>query len=173
LTSEDKAKSVALEEVEARMRPGNFSQAGFLGPEESLRQVLELDARTLEELGVTADDLGDRLGQLLESAIASTRTQTRAGPYRIRLQRYKGPQICPFAPEPHENPCPGRGDKRLASIDWSISDARNGAQLSGPGLIVHLISAHGFFEGLHSPYRVAPRKLAEFLKLGSFSSLKH
>jgi len=170
LRSEDEAKSVPLEEVEARMRPGNFSQAGFLGREENLRQVLDSDARTLEELGVTADSLGDRLGQLLESAIASTRTQTRVGPYRIRLQRYKGPQICPFAPEPHENPCPGRGDKRFASIDWSISNSRNGTQLTGPGLIVHLIGAHGFFEGIQSPYRVPPRKLAQLLELGSFSS---
>lgn len=170
MTSEDETKRVTLDEVEARMRPGNFSQAGFLGPEERLRQVLELDARTLEELSVTAGSLGDSLGQLLESAIASTRTQTRVGAYRIRLQRYKGPQICPFAPEPHENPCPGRGDKRFASIDWSISNRRNGTQLSGPGLIVHLISAHCFFEGIQSPYRVEPRKLAELLELGPFSS---
>jgi len=170
MSSEDEAKSVTLEELEARMRPGNFSQAGFLGPEESLRQVLELDARTLEELGVTGDSLGSSLGQLLESAITSTRTQTRVGRFRIRLQRYKGPQICPFAPEPHENPCPGKGDRRFASIDWSISNSRNDVQLSGPGLIVHLISAHGFFEGIQSPYRIPPCKLAELLELGPFSS---
>ena len=170
MTSEDEAKSVTLDEVEARMRPGNFSQAGFLGPEESLRQVLELDAHTLEELGVTAEALADKLGQLLESAIASARTVTRVGPCSIRLQRYKGPQICPFAPEPYENPCPGRGDKRFASIDWNISNSRKGIQLSGPGLIVHLIGAHGFFEGIQSPYRVPPRKLTQLLELGSFSS---
>jgi hypothetical protein len=170
LASEDEGMSVTLDEVEARMRPGNFSQAGFLGPEESLRQILELDACTLEELGVTADALADKLGQLLESAIASVRTVTRVGTCSIRLQRYKGPQICPFAPEPYENPCPGRGDKRFASIDWSISNSRKGIQLSGPGLIVHLIGAHGFFEGIQSPYRVPPRKLAQLLELGSFSS---
>ena len=169
MTSEDEARKVTLNEVEARMRPGNFSQAGFLGSEESLRQVLESDARTIEGLGVTVDALADRLGQLLESAIASTRTLTRVGSYRVRLQRYKGPQICPFAPEPYENPCPGRGDKRFASIDWSISNSRNSYQLSGPGLIVHLIGAHGFFEGTQSPYRVPPRELAELLELGPFS----
>ena len=102
----------------------------------------------------------------------SNRVHTNANesqPYRIRLQRYKGPQICPFAREPHENLCQRKGDKRFASIDWSISNSRNDTQLSGPGLIVHLISAHGFFEGIHSPYRVPPRKLAEPLELGSCS----
>jgi hypothetical protein len=170
MNHENEEGRVSLEEVEARMRPANFSQVGFLGPEESLRQVLEADARTLDELGVTADAMADRLGQLLEASIASTRAITSAGPYKVRLKRYKGPQICPFAPEPHENPCPGRGDKRFASIDWTISNPRNGIQLSGPGLIVHLIGAHSFFEGPQSPYRVPPRKLAELLELGSFSS---
>lgn len=170
MNRENEEGRVSLEEVEARMRPGNFSQAGFLGAQESLRQVLEADARTLTELGVSADALADSLGQLLDAAITSTRTITSAGPYKVRLKRYKGPQICPFAPQPHENPCPGRGDKRFASIDWNISNPRNGIHLSGPGLIVHLIAAHSFFEGLASPYRVPPHKLAELLELGSFSS---
>jgi hypothetical protein len=171
MTRENDEQIVPLEEVEARMRPGNFSQAGFLGAGESLRQVLEADTRTLDELGVSADDLADHLSKLLEAAIASTRTITSAGAYKVRLRRYKGVQICPFAPQPHENPCPGRGDKRFASIDWIVRNPRNGIQLSGPGLIVHLIGAHRFFEGLQSPYRVAPRRLAQLLELGPFSSL--
>jgi len=152
------------------MRPGNFSQTGFLGPDESIRQVLDIDARALGELGVTARMLAERLGELLEAAVASKRTVTRIGDYNIRVQRYKGPQICPFAPQPHENPCPGGGGMRLASIDWDIQNARTRVRLSGPGLIVHLISAHTFFEGLESPYRVAPRALAELLELGPFAA---
>lgn len=160
---------VPLEEVEARMRPGRFSQAGFLGPNESLRQVLDADARTLLELGVTAEILAADLGRLLVAAIDSTPTTTNAGAYEVRLHGYKGPQICPFAPQPHENPCPGPGDKRLASVDWTIRNPRTRIELSGPGLIVHLIAAHSFFEGIESPYRVSPLRLAELLELGPFS----
>jgi hypothetical protein len=151
------------------MRPGNFSQVGFLGPAESLAQVLDTDAHTLNELGVSGRVLADRLGQLLEAA-ASRQTVTRLGQYEVRLQRYKGVQICPFAPEPHENPCPAGGGVRFASIDWDIKNTRTGSRISGPGLIVHLIAAHGFFEGLRSPYRVAPRALAEVLEVGPFAS---
>jgi len=160
---------VPLAELEARMRPGCFSQSGFLGPHESLRQVLDADAQTLAELHVTAEDLAARLGELLEPAVESKALATRAGHYRIRIQRYKGPQICPFAPEPHENPCPG-GSMRLASIDWEIENTRSRIKLSGPGLIVHLVRRHGFFEGPQSPYRVAPRSLAQLLELGPFSA---
>lgn len=152
------------------MRPGNFSQTGFLGPDENLLQVLDTDARALGEIDVSAHTLAERLGGLLEAAVASKRTVTHVGHYNVRVQRYKGPQICPFAPQPHENPCPGGGGMRLASIDWDIQNTRSRVRLSGPGLIVHLIGAHTFFEGLQSPYRVAPRALAELLELGSFAA---
>ncbi len=38
-----------------------------------------------------------------------------------------------------------------------IDNRRTGKPLDGPGLIVHLIAEHGFFEGRESPYRVDPR----------------
>jgi hypothetical protein len=114
--------------------------------------------------------MAEQLSKLLEAALESAPASTDAGPYKVRIERYKGPQICPFAPQPYENPCPGRGDRRFASIDWTIRNPRSRMELSGPGLIVHLIAAHNFFEGPQSPYRVSPRKLAELLELGAFSS---
>ena len=158
-----------LEEVEARMRPGRFSQVGFLGPTEGLAHILDMDARTLIELGLDQREVADGLGQLLAAAVASKRNVAHIGRYRVRLRRYKGVQICPFAPQPHENPCPGAGGVRFASIDWEVDNRRTGFGLSGPGLLVHLIAAHGFFEGLESPYRVDPCALAKLLELGPFA----
>lgn len=150
------------------MRPGNFSQAGFIGADESLVQVLAADARSLAELGLDARTLADALGRLLEAAALSAGATTQIDRFRIRLRRYKGVQICPYAPEPHANPCPRPPSPRFASMDWEIQNRRTGAKLAGPGLIVHLIGAHGFFEGSRSPYRVAPRALAKLLELGPF-----
>lgn len=147
------------------MRPGHFSQKGFLGPNESLREVLATDALALEQLGVTAQELAARLGELLQQAIESG--QTRIEQFRINVQRYKGPQVCPFAPEPFENPCPVGGVIRFASIDWEIRNTHNNVPLAGPGLIVHLIGAHSFFEGRESPYRVDPVALAKLLEMTS------
>lgn len=155
---------VPLDEVEARMRPRQFSQAGFLGPEESLRDVLDADARTLLELGVTARTMAERLREILEAALESKLTAVSVGHFRVHVTRYKGPQICPFAREPFENPCQGFGGMRLASIDWEIRNTRNRLRMTGPGLIVHLIGMHSFFEGMKSPYRVEPRALVELLE---------
>jgi hypothetical protein len=172
MASPENEQSVPLDVVESRMRPGRFSQAGFLGPEESLRRTLEDDARVLGDLGLVAKTLAEGLESLLVAALESTPTSTSVGRFVVHLQRYKGPQICPFAPQPHKNPCPGPGDRRLASIDWKISNPRNGVKLEGPGLIVHLIAAHSFFEGSKSPYRVAPERLAQLLELGPFARAK-
>src|SRR5882672_6369908 len=65
LIYQDQQHVVPLAEVEARMRPGNYSQSGFLGPNESLLEVLGSDARQLGELGVEASVLAAGLGQLL------------------------------------------------------------------------------------------------------------
>jgi hypothetical protein len=51
-----------------------------------------------------------------------------------------------------------------ASIDWTITSS-SGAQLSGPGLISHLIRSHHFFEGRSVRYRVEPIELAQLLDL--------
>jgi len=165
---QDQQHDVPLTEVEARMRPGNYSQSGFLGPSESLLEVLERDSDELGELGVEASVLAKRLGEILETALATKHTVTRVGHYDVRIRRYKGSQICPFAPQPFENPCPGGGTK-FGSIDWDIMNKNSSVRLSGPGLIVHLIGLHSFFEGLQSPYRVPPRALAQLLELGSFA----
>jgi hypothetical protein len=50
------------------MRPGGFSQSGFLGEHERLEDVLATDAQTLAELGLTAEELAAPLDRLLDAA---------------------------------------------------------------------------------------------------------
>ena len=67
--------------LERRMRPGAWSECGFLGEAESLRDVLESDAATLAELRVTAKELADTLGLLIRApdAIFARRFRDRFG----------------------------------------------------------------------------------------------
>ena len=70
--------------------------------------------------------------------------------------------------------CPWSADRRVGDLcdrnttDWRIRDTTRGLEMGGPGLITHLITEHGFFEGFDSPSRVDPRALAELLQLGPF-----
>jgi hypothetical protein len=161
--------SVSVEELERRMRPGGFSQGGFLGSGERLDQVLAADARTLVELGLSGADLTVPLERLLDAAEADRRRRVKEDGSELRIEVFTGFQICPWAPSPNSGQCTAGGGVRHASVDWRLQNRRTGEQLAGPGLIVHLIRDHGFFEGLESPYRVDPRDLARVLAVGPFA----
>lgn len=152
------------------MRPGVFSESGFLGPEESLTEVLTGDAQALAELQLSREELVAPLEKLIEQAEAapprSARLENRI---EIRIEVLPGFQICPWSPEPHRAQCAAGGGVRHASVGWHLRNLHSGDKLSGPGLIVHLIRAHGFFEGRQSPNRVDPRALAQIVELGPWA----
>jgi hypothetical protein len=56
-----------VDELERRMRPGAWSEGGFLGRDERLGDVLAADARTLAELGLNAKELAEPLALLVEA----------------------------------------------------------------------------------------------------------
>jgi hypothetical protein len=74
---------------------------------------------------------------------------------------YMGFQECPWG-------CTPKDVKYFAqwgSFDFFIFTLRTGDFISGPGLVIHLIREHGFFEGPESPYRVDPVKTSRLLEL--------
>jgi hypothetical protein len=58
---------IPIDELERRMRPGAWSQNGFLGEDERLEDVLRADRETLKELGLTPEDLAHSLERLLSA----------------------------------------------------------------------------------------------------------
>ncbi len=155
--------SLSTRELEARMRPGVLSQAGFLGEHEQLDEVLTRDAQTLAELDITYEEIAEQLDQLLRTAVKGGQRISRVSDYEVAITCYSGFQICPWSPDIHHSQCMAGGGVRYASIDWEIHNLRSGQTMRGPGLIVHLIRAHRFFEGVESPYRIDPRELARLL----------
>lgn len=152
------------------MRPGAFSQAGFLGEHERLEDVLARDAAALADADLSRDELADALGRLLDAAEAAKGRSARVdGRFEVSVEVFTGFQICPWAPSPHSGQCTAGGGVRHASVAWRVRNRRTREELRGPGLIVHLIRAHGFFEGLESPHRVDPIALARVLELGRYA----
>jgi hypothetical protein len=181
---------------EARMRPGAWSEAGFLGPDEHLTEVIERDASATKILGVSYEQLADNLERLL-TAYEAVKSQANDDfmqaqqdnpaviTYREYMESiarvtdldprfavaqwdYMGRQLCPW----------GDDDAtaiRWAAGEWFIRNLRTGQQMprpgrSAPGLIIHLIRSHHFFEGFGSRYRVDPTELARLLELGPYAA---
>lgn len=185
----------SLNELEKRMRPGGCSTKGFLGPTESLEAVLSRDEQTLQRLNLTFDQLADGLAFILRDIdgqiktlvetnrdeyfrreeltawngtmpILENRVESLPGPeigylvgdhYQVFRHQFRGLQECPWGCE----------YDKWASFDFLLLNLKTGKLITAPGLIVHLIREHHFFEGLESPYRVDPLRLARVLELAA------
>lgn len=62
--------NLTIPKMEIRMRPGAWSVGGFLGPNESLADVLRYDAVTLTRSGLTHRQVADALGRVIETGIS-------------------------------------------------------------------------------------------------------
>ncbi|MGO8865311.1 MAG: hypothetical protein ACLQME_02305 [Alphaproteobacteria bacterium] len=147
------------------MRPGAFSKTGFLGPNERLRDVIAADAKTLQKLNLTYAEIAFKLDALIAAAEASPVHRARLRALQCRVQVYQGFQICPWALGSPDAQCSAGLGVRHGSVDWWVTNLRTGEEMKGPGLVVHLIRDHHFFEGLMSPNRVDPSRLAHILDL--------
>ena len=155
----------STEELEARMRPGGFSRVGFLGPDERLGGVLAADEQLLETMGIGFEDSVAPLDRLLTAAERSPHRRVTVDGYTVLVDIKPGFQICPWAEDPHHGQCTAGQGVRHASVEWQVKNLKTGRELRGPGLIVHLVRDHHFFQGHGSPLRVDPTELAELFEL--------
>jgi hypothetical protein len=153
------------EELEKRMRPGAFSKVGFLGRDERLSEVIAQDSETLRDLNLTYAEIASTLEALITAAENLPARKARLGNVECRVAVHQGFQICPWVPDPNRGQCSTGSGVRHASVDWVIANTETGEEMRGPGLIVHLVREHGFFEGRASPNRVDPFQLAGILGL--------
>jgi hypothetical protein len=56
---------ITNEELEKRMRPGQWSRFGFLGANEAFAEVISHDKQVLEEMGVTSQQIADAIEKIL------------------------------------------------------------------------------------------------------------
>jgi hypothetical protein len=146
------------------MRPGAWTVSGFLAADASLAEVLAADKCRLAELGVSAQELGERLRDLLDRGSRSDWFRgRRVGEHRVELHRRRGLLTCPWAPDEFVACASGRG-AAPNSNEFVLLHRPTGARLEGLELHAHLIGDHGFFGGPGTEYRLEPENAAAALK---------
>jgi hypothetical protein len=141
------------------MRPGAWDTAGFLGPGDSLPEVLDNDRRTLAAEGTNAATLGRRLAELLAAAGESdVRRPLRLDLVDVELHRQRGMITCPWASDEFERCEIGQGSPPTASR-FMIRHRPSHTVLQGFELSAHLIRDHGFFGGPNTRFRIEPTEL--------------
>ena len=168
-------KGVPIETLERRMRPNipgqisddawnDYSKAGFLGPDESLLEVIYADDTFIRNLGLRHEDIANRLLYFVNSSEWG-RTAVVDKKYKVKVVEASfGHQKCPW--DDYD-----RGDEDEDSIEklggskYQVENMELGESLSFPDLIIHLIRKHCFFEGKQSQYRVDPAQTVRVLEI--------
>lgn len=150
-----------LSDCEKILRPGESSMRGFINESESLMDVYNEDNKTLNDKGITYDQIAD----ILEALIVEFKVFSKKGrgaPYMnddfvVTNIQYKGYQNCPFSKF-----CDDSCEK--ASTDYRVFKNSTNQSIVFSELIVHLIRDHHFFEG-HVQYRLDPSFIIDFLNI--------
>jgi len=143
--------------IRERLEPGHLSVEGFLGDDQRpLADIIAADTGVVEAAGLTVQELGDFLEALHVTADGGweSRVPMYDGKISVRSDETLGQIPCPFA-------CGSQCHK----AEISVKDADGNDLLKFTPLDAHLISAHGFFEGLGSAYRIDPKELIALYRL--------
>lgn len=187
------AEELSDTELVARLRPGGAWELGFLGMDESLDDVLTRDAKTMEQLGVSYNDLADALDKVLKKALEIYLQPVTFDPNILPPPDLDIPDFHRRETIPHFDlanlpdinigflidhlqvflvvfkswqDCPW-GCEAHSRSDFMIVNRETGESVTGPELMPHLIRTHHFFGGLRSPYRTGPEQLASVLQVAT------
>jgi hypothetical protein len=143
-----------MQRLEQILRSSRIVAGGFLGRDaRTLEEIVEDDARRLALLGLTAVDVARRMREIAEAAKKGLGTPVRVGDnLEASVSDTRGMMPCPW---PHAG--------RYSKIVITVRRTDSGASLSWSDLGVHLIEAHGFFEGRGARFRLEPEDLAAML----------
>lgn len=147
-------QSREMEKLEAMLRSSQLVAGGFLGDDKrNVSEIIEADRFVLEEAGVTAGDLAKQMRKITEIAKKELgRPVMVSDKLEAWVDEAKGVLVCPW---PHSG--------GFAKRTTTVRDVETGENMTWSDLNIHLIEAHGFFEGKGSALRLCPAKLIRLI----------
>ncbi len=142
-----------LDEIRAELHGARLSREGFMGEDSRpFETIISDDALALSFIDVSPQSLADKMEELTRKGLEGRGQSIPVGEYLVGVEEYMGQFNCPFR------------DARLPKRNTVAVD-KKGRTFVWSDLSIHLIRAHGFFQGEGSPYRLSPVALARFLGL--------
>lgn len=144
-----------LDRVQEKMQPGVLTLKGFLGDDDrKLADILAADQLCLNQLGITATQIAEKLADLAERGTDLMEEEiTIDERYKVRVRDDRGKIPSPW------------GDGLFEKGDVDLTDTVTGKCLKWNKLTLRLMSEHGFFGGRGSEYRIDPEIAREILNL--------
>ena len=138
-----------------RMAPGALCRDGFLGSDRRAPwEIVAADSSVVDDLGLTHGEIADRLDDVVAAAMAHMGAPVAVAEHALAVYRESMGRI--------PSPWPGDGIFPKGDVELTTPD---GGTLRFTALSIHLIRAHGFYQGRGSPYRLEPAALADLFGL--------
>ena len=151
-------KKYSLDALEQTLRQASAAHAGFLGPDErSLAAILQADDEAIRRRGLTHAHIAQHLLALRQVGWEGLGDPVPVPPhFEVRVDAARGTLPCPF------------GDQgSFAKVNTTVHNLKSGKEITFTDLNIHLIAAHGFYEGHGTQFRLDPEQLMDTLEMGT------
>ncbi len=139
-----------------RMAPGALCAEGFLGSDHrELPEIIAADAAAVEAAGLTNERIAAELKKLFDAAVAELGRRLEVSANLTAVWHEGMGRI----------PSPWPGDGVFPKGELVLTEAPAGRTLIVTPLSIHLIAAHGFYQGRGTHYRLEPTDLIALLEL--------
>ncbi len=139
-----------IQHIVERMAPGVLSRDGFLGTDSRpLEEILEADAAAVARLGTSHQELGRKLEKVFLAARAALGTKVLVDDRLNIVHKEAMGRI----------PCTWGHCGTFAKGHVELLDTHSGLQIMFTSLNMHMITAHGFYQGRGSRYRLEPTEV--------------
>lgn len=140
--------------IEEMMRSGHLVAGSLLGDDpRPLEEIVEVDAAELARLDTDKETVAARMAALTERAMAGLGSFVRVGDaLEVAADDNRGMVVCPYG-----------DDTRHFKTVTTARRIDTGKEVRWSGLSIHLIGAHGFFEGRGAAFRLEPADLVEII----------
>ena len=145
-----------FKEIQDLMAPGKLTIDGFLGGDNrSLVDILAADDLVVRSRGFDHKTIAARLTQFMNEGRKGLGNPVKfRGDFIITVDESRGVVPCPF-----------RHGYLASKVNVRIEDVVLGETLVYSDLSIHLIAAHGFYQGKGSQYRLDPEKVLRVLRM--------
>ena len=161
-----------------RMRDSQFSNATFLGEDESLLDLIKNDNSVLIQNDITWEELANAIASVVRFVVdqpsmigqhmvlATYVSISKDISFRISGEIHMGYQFCPFDKCLHK-PAEFRGEYVGSTIVTIVKQKNNKIveKIQLGSLLSHLCMEHQFLEGKDCEFRVDPQKFIDFFEL--------
>lgn len=154
-------QTVQMDKIQHSMQPGVLTLEGFLGNDtRKLVDILTDDDAEVKRLGLTHQQIAIKMMEYRDAGLKGLGEFISVPPYfEVRTESVRGKIPCPF------------GDPGIfPKSNTTVRNLQTDKEITFTELNIHMIYAHGFYEGHGSNFRIDPRELVAVLEIVSIDS---